>query len=261
MLKRKRSIPGRLLGASSSLPGCATGLLILSLLYWVPAKSGGRAVAVAAVDILHYRAQVEPDIAGKTVRGKVLIRFVDREGKHDQVEFDCGALAIDAVKEGGEAETFELHNGRLSVMLSRPMKEKEEREIEIEYHGAPRFGIRFFPEKEEVYTVFSTSQWMVCIDAPEDKATLELDLILPAGLSAVANGRLAAERALPNNKTVYEWQQETPVSTYTFGFAAGRFRALALRLEPRAPGGYPDRMGKRLIPPAPPGNGGMTLAF
>jgi aminopeptidase N len=37
---------------------------------------------------------------------------------------------------------------------------------------------------------------------------------------------LAAQHTLTNSKTIYEWRQEIPVPTYTFGFAAGRFRTL-----------------------------------
>ena len=74
------------------------------------------------------------------------------------------------------------------------------REIEVEYHGTPRRGIRFFPEPAQVYTVFSTSQWLVCLDAPDDKATLHLKLIVPAEFNTVANGRLAGQHNLKDNK-------------------------------------------------------------
>ncbi|HEY0004876.1 MAG TPA: M1 family aminopeptidase [Pyrinomonadaceae bacterium] len=51
-----------------------------------------------------------------------------------------------------------------------------------------------------------------------------MSLILPAGLQVVANGRLVAQRTLPNAKVLYEWLQRKPVPTYIFGFAVGRFR-------------------------------------
>lgn len=181
---------------------------------------------VAPFDVIHYDAQLEPDITNKTVKGKVLIRLIVRAKNQSTIELDGGDLTIDAVREGARPLTFTRSGRRLSVSLSNPAKAGERREIEIEYHGAPRFGVRFFPERAQVYTVFSTSQWMVCVDAPDDRATLRLNLILPAGLAAVANGSFVAERALPNNRVVHEWRQEIPIPTYTFGFAAGRFRVL-----------------------------------
>jgi aminopeptidase N len=185
------------------------------------------ASSVATFDVTHYDAQVEPEIATKMVKGKVRIRLVARVGNLMAIDLDCGDLTIDAVREKGRMQKFERRDHRLSVWLSPAMKSGEAREIEVDYHGTPRRGIRFFPERAQVYTVFATSQWMVCVDAPDDRATLRLSLILPAGLRMVANGRLAAQRALPGHKILYEWRQEAPVPTYTFGFAAGRFRLLA----------------------------------
>jgi aminopeptidase N len=63
----------------------------------------------------------------------------------------------------------------------------------------------------------------VCVDAPDDKATLRLVVTLPGGLTAVGSGRLTGHRAVSGGRTRYEWRQEKPVPTYTFGFAAGAF--------------------------------------
>jgi aminopeptidase N len=180
----------------------------------------------ATFDVTHYDAQVEPDITNKTVRGKVLIRFVSRTRNLTVVEFDCGELTIDTVSEKGEVQKFTQGEHRLSVTLARSAKIGERREIAIEYHGAPRRGIRFFPDQRQVYTIFSTSQWMPCVDAPEDRASLQLNLILPAGLAVVANGRLVSQHTLPDKRIAYEWKQEAPIPTYIFGFAVGHFRTV-----------------------------------
>ena len=51
-------------------------------------------------DVLHYAATLEPDIAGKSVKGSVLIRF---STSSTVVELDCGELTIDAVRAGRRA--------------------------------------------------------------------------------------------------------------------------------------------------------------
>jgi aminopeptidase N len=180
----------------------------------------------APFDVIHYDAQVEPDITNKTISGKVLIGFVSRTKNLTTIEFDCGELTVDGVSEKGEAQKFTQGAHRLSITLARPAKDDERREVLIEYHGAPRRGIRFFPEQQQVYTVFSTSQWMPCVDAPEDRASLRMNLILPAGLTVVANGRLVSQHTLPDKRVAYEWKQEKPIPTYIFGFAVGRFRTV-----------------------------------
>jgi len=204
--------------------------LVLCLVFY--AETGSQTVPIksaAPFDVLHYNARIEPDIVNKTIKGKVSIRFVSRTAGLVEVELDCGDLIIDAVREAKEPRRFIRRDHRVSISLSQPVKENETREIEIDYHGAPKRGIRFFPDREQVYTVFSTSQWMVCVDAPDDKATLRLNLILPAELSNVANGHLVARHPLPDKKVAYEWRQEVSAPTYTFGFAAGRFHMLSER--------------------------------
>src|SRR5581483_10232993 len=111
----------------------------------------------AAFDVLRYDAEVEPDIANKTVSGKVLIRLVALTANLAAIELDCGNLTVDAVREGRVAQKFVQRDRRLSVSLARPASFNETREVEIVYHGEPRFGIRFFPDRKQVYTVFSTS--------------------------------------------------------------------------------------------------------
>lgn len=171
-----------------------------------------------AQDVIHYAATLEPDIAGKSIKGTVRIRF---STDSQQGEFNCGDLAIDAVRLAGTALKFSIRDHRLTVTL--PSKTKRTHEIEIDFHGTPRYGIRFFPDRQQAYTIFSTSQWMVCVDDPADKATLTFKLILPATLTPIANGKLISERALPNDRRVSEWIQKTPIPTYIFGFAAGPF--------------------------------------
>jgi aminopeptidase N len=178
------------------------------------------ASAVAHADILHYSATLEPDISAKSVKGSVLIRVSTTSSS---VEFDCGELSIDSVTEAGAARQFSVTNHRLRVSLPSG---KRVREIQIEFHGTPKRGIRFFPDRQQVYTIFSTSQWMVCVDDPADKATLTLRLILPANLTAVANGELVSQYDLATDKRVSEWQQRTPIPTYIFGFAAGPFHVV-----------------------------------
>jgi aminopeptidase N len=171
-------------------------------------------------DVLHYAVTLEPEIGAKSVKGSVLIRVATTS---TAIEFDCGELSIDAVSDGKTLLKFSVSNRKLRVSLPPG---KRIREIHIDFHGTPKYGIQFFPDRQQVYTVFSTSQWMVCVDDPADKATLTFKLILPAQLTAVANGELFSQREVANNRRLFEWRQSSPIPTYTFGFAVGPFHVL-----------------------------------
>jgi aminopeptidase N len=175
------------------------------------------------IHVIHYDARVEPDIARQTVKGTVALRFVVSADSQDRLELDRGSLTVDAVREAGRPQPFTQSDRRLTIQLSRPVRSTQSRTIEIDYHGAPRFGLRFFPDRSQTYTIFSTSQWLVSVDAPDDRATLTLKVILPAGLTLAASGRPAGRRTMTNGTVEHEWRTEHPVPTYTFGFAAGRF--------------------------------------
>lgn len=174
-------------------------------------------------DVIHYVVTLEPDIANKFVKGSVLIRV---RTSSNWVEFNCGNLTIDSVTENGKPLQFSVSDRKLRVSFT---PKEGAREIEVKYHGAPRYGIRFFPDRQQVYTIFSTSQWMVCIDDPADKATLTMKLILPATLTAVAPGEFVSQRELPDKKRISQWRQKSPIPTYIFGFAAGPFRVVKQR--------------------------------
>lgn len=173
-------------------------------------------VFASELDVLHYDATIEPDIAAKTIKGTVVIKFTSAG---DQVEFDCGELVIDAVRAANGPLKFAVKDRRLRIELP-----KRTRQVTIDYHGAPQRGIRFFPDRNQVHTIFSTSQWMVCVDDPADKATLTMKLVLPVSLTAVANGRFISQRDVPGAKRVSQWRQTNAIPTYIFGFAVGPFR-------------------------------------
>ena len=177
-------------------------------------------IPVKGTDVLHYSATLEPDIAKKSITGSVKIRV---RTNSPSLTLDCGELTVHSVTQNGSPLQFSVADHKLRVSLGEG---KREREIEVSFHGTPRRGIRFFPDRQQVHTIFSTSQWMVCLDDPADKATFNLSLVLPAGLTAVANGELISQRKLPDGRQVLEWRQRSPTSTYIYGFAAGPFQVV-----------------------------------
>src|ERR1700754_3741427 len=104
-------------------------------------------------DIIHYSVTVEPDIEKKSVTGSVFIRV---RTTSNVVEFNCGDLTIESVQEDGKALQVTVNDHKLRVSLG---EQKGERELEVKSHGAPRRWIRFFLFCQQVYPIFSTSQW------------------------------------------------------------------------------------------------------
>lgn len=174
-------------------------------------------------DVLHYTARLDPDLADKTLRGSETIRVLLHDADVRHIDFDAGDLVIGEVRLHGRKLSFDKVGHKLDIRLPGAIAAGQHLDIKIKYHGAPRFGLEFHPQAKQLYTIFSTSQWLVCLDAPDQRATLDLSLALPGDFKATATGRLVSRSRLSDKRVLYHWRQETPVPSYVYGFAAGKF--------------------------------------
>ncbi len=188
------------------------------------AAAGGPAVPAA---IVHYDLRLGLDLDAGTIDGEVEVTARGRGAGSDGVVLDTGDLTVEAVRAGSRPLPFTVEARRLEIRLPSTLAADRDERISIVYRGQPRRGLRFVKERQQAYTVFSTSQWMPAIDAPGQKATLRLRLTAPPGLAAVASGEHVGERPAPGGRVEHEWRLETPLSTYLFGFAVGPFRRVA----------------------------------
>jgi len=53
------------------------------------------------IDVIHYDARIEPDLAAKTIQGAVAITFAARGERREWIELDRGDLTIDSVRDHG----------------------------------------------------------------------------------------------------------------------------------------------------------------
>ena len=176
--------------------------------------------------LVHYDALLALDIEQGGISGTVVVTAVGRGDGASSVTLDCGELTIDSASLGGRPLRVATADHRVTLALPERLRAGATARVAIRYHGQPRRGLRFFKEVQQAYTVFSTSQWLPVDDAPDQKASLTLKLSVPTGSNAVASGELVARRSL-RGATLFEWRQRTPLPTYVFGFAVGRFQSVA----------------------------------
>ena len=98
-------------------------------------------------NVLRYVARIEPNIATGFVKGLVTIRLDTTAEDAAAFAFDAGDLEIDSVRESGAAVQFVKLDRRLVVTLSTARAAAGRRDIEIAYHGTPRRGIAFSPQR------------------------------------------------------------------------------------------------------------------
>lgn len=180
---------------------------------------GSQAVPVdGELDVINYSASIEPEIDKRSIRGTVTINFqIDRHA--DRISLNSGSLHINHV-DGENVIGFKQRDDKVIIELSPRKNNKSE--ITIDYHGSPSSGLLFNPELDQAYTVYFTSQWMICNDSPRDKATFSLNLLIPDDKDCVASGELIRKTS-KEGKTLYSWRQNYESPTYTYGFVIGKF--------------------------------------
>ena len=156
-------------------------------------------------DVRRYLVQLDLNVEAGTITGREQIEAVVQE-RTAAIVLDSGALTIDSVKSGGSAMPFRQAAQRLIVTLPVPARAGDQRRLDIAYHGAPRTGLTLLAKSAQAYTTFSTSQWMPAVNAPEDRATLDLEVSMPAGWRATGSGR-EVERKESDDREA-EWRVE-----------------------------------------------------
>lgn len=184
-------------------------------------------LAFVPFDVRRYTVRLEPDLATQSVRGEERIDL-DLMANGREIAFDAGALEIERIRLHGRDLRFNRDGKRLIVDLGGEQPARRTLSLEIRYHGAPKYGLEFHPEQRQVYTVFSTSQWMVAVDAPSERATLDLALVLPKAWSALATGDERPVTHLDRERDLHRWHLATPMPSYVYGFAAGEFQRVEL---------------------------------
>ncbi len=194
-----------------------------------PRSANGDAGEAQSFDLLHYDVRVEPDIATQTVRGEATLRLRALYDRLTVITLDNDGLVIDAIRHGDDTLPFTQSGKHFVITLPQALRRGRTIDIDLHYHGTPRFGLQFAPERSQVYTIFSTSQWLPGIDSPSERASLDLRVILPRGLAAIGNGEPVAQTTLADGREQFHWRQRRPIPGYVMGFAAGRFRDLRTR--------------------------------
>lgn len=178
-----------------------------------------------SLDVLHYDAEILPDLENKTLTGKVSMRLKILAPGLEVIEFDAKKITVDSVSENDAPFSFQVEKEKLHVRLPRPTAAGEIRNLTISYRANPTNFVRFFPD--HIYAYYNTANWMVCHFHPGDKATFDLRLVLPDNWKAVASGNLVEEKSAGGNRKRYLWREDKPVPPFILGFAAGKFREVA----------------------------------
>ncbi len=197
---------------------------------------GGYGPYRANNDLLHYTIDVEVDPATKSVRGTVAIRFrMLQDGTRIQLEL-APDLSIDGVHMGRKALEFTRQAATFFVDTPKRMKRGKTYQVTVAWSGQPkevgRFGGMVFTKDP------AGRPWVVtsCEDSgarvwwpnkdqwrDEPQQGVELHISVPAGLTAVSNGRLLRATTQPGGITRWDWRVTYPINNYDVALNIGTY--------------------------------------
>ncbi|MEO8692193.1 MAG: M1 family metallopeptidase [Acidimicrobiales bacterium] len=145
---------------------------------------------------------------------------------------DFHGLTLRSVRVDGTDATFARGGDELTVTPSKPIAMRTKFSVDVAYDGIPeplsdpdigRVGwLDIGPTSYVVGEPHGAHTWFPGNDHPSDKATFEIRITVPVGVTAVANGVLREKRDAGESST-WIWDQREPMATYLAMVAIGDF--------------------------------------
>ncbi len=187
-----------------------------------------------AIDVQHYKYDIELTDASDAITGKATIRIMFLAASSQlllqlaSLDGEKGMIAF-AVTEGGKQLQVRHQNNELLIYLLQPAKSGEVRSFEISYMGVPDDGLIISKNKFGDRTFFADNwpnrahQWLPCNDVPGDKASVEFIVTAPAVYRVISNGLLVAEKTIDGGRKRTHWKEELLIPTKVMVIGAARF--------------------------------------
>jgi aminopeptidase N len=189
------------------------------------------------VDLQHIALALDVDPARREVAGTATLTGVVLAPNTRVIELDAVELAIEHVTANGKRVEYR-HDGKRVRIELEALDVGAQLTIAVEYRGAPRRGLYFigpdegYPDKPmQIWTQGQDEDsryWFPCFDTPNQKATSELSVRVPANLFALSNGSLVSDR-VDGGKRIIHWKLDVPHSCYLITLAVGDFAAIETR--------------------------------
>jgi len=188
---------------------------------------------------LHYILHLEPDLDTLTFSGVAAIQMQAASAVQEVILQGRELALLHCTLAGSETGCpFELNPGRQEVRIQLPQPVQGTFTLRIAYSGT--INDRYAGFYRSRYTlngqekVMASTQFEAkdarrafpCFDQPGEKASFDIEIAIPAGLTAIANTAVVSEQPLEGGKKLVRFARTPKMSTYLVFFAVGEFEFL-----------------------------------
>ncbi|RKZ17101.1 hypothetical protein DRQ53_04545 [bacterium] len=206
-----------------------------SMLHVTPdnAPGMGEVDSRKAWDVESYRLAFMPDFDNFSLRGFVEIRITMLERGVDRIDLDLyDDFVIDNIFTGSTSLPHTHSDDILGILLPSALPKGDTLTLTISYHGTPQpagmLGLAFEttpggrPILETLSEPTFARSWWPCKDTVLDKATVEVQIVVPDHMFAASSGRLESV-TYRDGTASYTWVTDYPMTTYNVSLAATEY--------------------------------------
>ncbi len=181
---------------------------------------------VRYISDVHYKLFLDiPADKSQAVTGNIHIDFKQARAQHGVIiDFQAAENHIHWVSANNMPTDYQFINNHIIIPASSI--KPGQNQISVSFTSTDQALNR---SDDFLYTLVvpdRASTVFPCFDQPDIKATYSLSLQIPEGWTAVANGPEVINEN-PDPPHVLHFEQNQPISTYLFAFAAGKFEKIS----------------------------------
>jgi len=214
------------------------------------AHQAAQLLTPAPVDVQRYTIDLK--VIPATTRLEGTVRIQAQVLTPGLTTLDVGLydnMAITSILRGATALAYTRASNIVHITLDRAYASGEMVDITITYAGVPSSGgfgaFTFRTHGSPAQPIISSLSediyaplWWSCIDRPDDKAIVDMNLNVPAALTGVSNGLLVATLNNPDGTKTFQWRSAYPISTYLVSVAISNYATFSTTYSP-VTGGAP----------------------
>jgi Peptidase family M1 domain/Peptidase M1 N-terminal domain len=182
-------------------------------------------------DVKHYTLDVTYDPETDVVDGKATIEARATQNL-SSFNLDLDGLTVESVKVNGRWAAWSRDGAELTITPPKGLRKHRKFTTVVRYEGIPEtigdpaLGVSGFIHTDDGTLVAGqpdvAATWYPVNDHPSDKAAYTFHITVPAGLEAVANGVLKAQRT-KRGWTTWTWVAKEPMASYLTTATIGEF--------------------------------------
>jgi aminopeptidase N len=193
------------------------------------------------IDVIDY--QIKMDLTGmaiQSISASCQVSFESKMNGVESISLDLLKLTVDSVQTGGVDLAYSYNDTLLRVNFVGPLNNGDQSSVTVYYHGTPQedpsgFG-GFYFQGDYAYNLGVAFQsephnygrtWHPCFDNFEERATYDIEMITPDGITGYSNGYIHSESTGPNNVNIRRWILNENIPTYLACIGAAPYTHVA----------------------------------